>query len=167
MATTARRPQLQTFTISGERFTAVTMTSGDLAALDIEHLDLPADRTGMQGLRGWDIYDGAGAHIGRVISRSTVMAAEWFDSHVQLDWLLAKWGCRRLERAVHEISRLRYETLRQLRVENERRTEQEGREAYAAYLQRNGLVLDEDGDEVYASFATGRPAPTFGDTFAA
>ncbi|MFD3931742.1 hypothetical protein [Streptomyces sp. NPDC058614] len=166
MATTARRPQLQAFTLRGERFTAVVMTFGDLAVLDIEHLDLPEDHAGLQGLRGWDVYDGAGAHIGRVTSRACVMTAEWFDDHVQLDWLLAERGCRRLERGVAQIVRLRDDTLRPLRIESERRAEQERREAYAAHLQRNGLVLDEDGEEVYAprdDHAT--PAPTFGAAF--
>ncbi|MGW0647682.1 hypothetical protein ACWD4T_02565 [Streptomyces umbrinus] len=157
MATTARRPQLLIFTIRGERFTAVAMTSGDLAVLDIEHLDLPEDRTGLQGLRGWDLYDGVGTHIGRVISRSTVMAAEWFDSHVQMDWLLAERGCRRLERGVAQIVRLRDDTLHPLRIESKRRHEQERREAYTAHLQRNGLVLDEDGEETYAPPASGTP----------
>ena len=51
-------------------------------------------------------------------------------------------------------------------ADSARREEQERRGAYAAYLQQNGLVLDEDGEEVYArrDRSTGA-TPTFGDTF--
>ena len=166
MAATARRPQLQDFTLRGERFTAVVMTSGDLAVLDIEHLGLPEDRTGMQGLRGWDVYDGAGTHTGRVIGRSTIVAAEWLDTLTD-DWLLAKWSCRRLERAVHEIVRLRDDHTAQRTAADARRTELQRRADYADHLQRHGLVLDEDGDERYADrTAHGVPARGFGDAFA-
>ncbi|WP_328825970.1 hypothetical protein OHT77_01030 [Streptomyces sp. NBC_00252] len=166
MAATARRPELQLFSIGGERFTAVVMTSADLAVLDIEHLGLPEDRTRMQGLRGWDVYDGAGLHIGRVIGRSCVVAAEWFDA-VAEGWLLARWSCRRLERAVREIARLRDDIEGERAAASARQEEQEQRAAYAAYLQRHGLVLDEDGDERYAD-RTGHTAspPGFGDVFA-
>jgi len=166
MATTARRPELQLFTVGGERFTAVVMTSGDLAVLDIEHLALPEDRTGMQGLRGWDVYDGAGAHMGRVTGRSTIVAAEWLDTLTD-DWLLAKWSCRRLERAVHEIVRLRDDHAAQRATADARRTELQQRADYAGHLQRHGLVLDEDGAERYADrTAHAAPAPGFGDVFA-
>ncbi|MGW0836494.1 hypothetical protein [Streptomyces prunicolor] len=165
MATTARRPELQLFSIGGERFTAAVMTSADLAVLDIEHLGLPEDRTRMQGLRGWDVYDGAGLHIGRAIARSCVVAAEWFDT-VAEDWLLARWSCRRLERAVCEIARLRDDIEGERAAASARKEEQEQRAAYAAYLQQHGLVLDEDGEEVYASRDRSTGAtPTFGDAF--
>jgi hypothetical protein len=39
------------------------------------------------------------------------MTAEWYDDVEQQDWILAKWGCRRLERAAVEIVRLREEVL--------------------------------------------------------
>jgi hypothetical protein len=39
------------------------------------------------------------------------MTAEWYDDVEQQDWILAKWGCRRLERAAVEIVRLRDEVL--------------------------------------------------------
>lgn len=32
--------------------------------LDIDHLDFPEGRNDLQGRRGWDVYDGAGVHIG-------------------------------------------------------------------------------------------------------
>ncbi|GAA1376187.1 hypothetical protein [Streptomyces beijiangensis] len=61
-STGTRCPQLSTLTVGGGRFTAVVRTAGGLVALDIEHLGLLQDRTGMQGLRGWDVYDGVGTH---------------------------------------------------------------------------------------------------------
>ncbi|QIB49487.1 hypothetical protein [Streptomyces aureoverticillatus] len=165
MAATARRPQLHTFTIGGERFTAVAMPPSDLVLLDIEHLGLPEDRTGMQGLRGWHVYDGASSHIGRVIGRSTIVVGEWFDTLTE-DWLLAKWGCRRLERAVHEIARLREDITAPRVIADARHTELQQRADYAGYLQRHGLVLDEDGDEMYAhSGCRTTPTPTFGTVF--
>ncbi|MGY1503730.1 hypothetical protein ACW4TU_45465 (plasmid) [Streptomyces sp. QTS52] len=115
----------------------------------IEHLGLPEDRTGMQGLRGWDVHDGAGTHIGRVIGRSTVVAAEWLDTLTD-DWLFAKWSCRRLECAVHEIVRLRDDHADQRSAADARRTELQQCADYADHLQRHGLVLDEDCDERYA-----------------
>ncbi|MEV6403969.1 hypothetical protein AB0M58_13625 [Streptomyces bobili] len=151
--------------------TAVPMTPAELVIEDIEALQLPEDRTGLMPLRGgWQVYDATGQHIGRVMACSCVLVAEWYDSHVHMDWLLAMWHCRRLERGVFEILRLRDETLRQLRIENEWRAERQRRKAYAADLARHGLVLDEDGDEVPAHLTPGaRPVaevlgPTAGCT---
>ncbi|WP_405867980.1 hypothetical protein OG407_49260 [Streptomyces sp. NBC_01515] len=142
------------------------MTSSDLTALDIEHLALPEDCTGMQGLRGWHVHDGAGTHMGRVVCRSTIVAAEWLDTLTD-DWLLAKWSCRRQERAVHEIVRLRDDHIAQRTAADARRTELQQRADYADHLQRHGLVLDEDGDERYADrTAHGVPPRGFGDVFA-
>ncbi|MFC9848641.1 hypothetical protein ACFWFF_34750 [Streptomyces sp. NPDC060223] len=94
------------------------------------------------------------------------MAAEWFDDHVQLDWLLAERGCRRLEHGVAQIVRLRDATLSPLRIESERRAEQVRRVGLAAHLQRHGLVFDEDGKEAYAPRDRNVDAtPTFGATF--
>ncbi|MGW0334322.1 hypothetical protein ACWD0J_21045 [Streptomyces sp. NPDC003011] len=156
MVTASRlRSPLQVFRVGGEQVTAVPMTPAELVTEDVEALQLPEDRTGLMPLRGWQVYDATGQHIGRVMARSCVLVAEWYDSHVQMDWLLAMWHCRRLERGVFEILRLRDETLRQLQIENERRAERERREAYAAGLARRGLVLDEGGDEVPAHLAPG------------
>lgn len=147
MTTTAtRRPALRTFTKLGETFTVVQLTAADLAGLaeTVADLGLPADLTGLQPLKGWNVFDAQGEHIGRVFARSTVMTAEWYDAHAQLDWLMAEWGCRRLERAVYQIALLRRETLRGLRITAAQRET----ESYLALLESRGLGLDEDGDEV-------------------
>ncbi|WP_329557398.1 hypothetical protein [Streptomyces sp. NBC_00696] len=102
----------------------------------------------------------------RVIGRSTIVAAEWLDTLTD-DWLLAKWSCRRLERAVHEIVRLRDDHTAQRATADAWRTELQQRADYADHLQRHGLVLDEDGDERYADRAShAAPARGFGDAFA-
>jgi hypothetical protein len=146
--TSTRRTPLHTITTNDEQVTVLPMTPTELASEEtqelIDDLNLPRDSwPGFNPLKGWHIYDAHGEHVGRVLSRGCVMTAEWYD-RVRRDWLLAKWGCRRLERAVTEILRLRDEIIRASKAE----AEQLQRGEYAAYLERNGLVLDEDGDEM-------------------
>lgn len=108
-----RRPAARTITTRGEQVTTIAMTSTELTepTEDIDSLDLPEDRTQLMPLAGWNLYATDGEHIGRVFYRAGVMTAEWFDHIEEQDWILAKWGCRRLERAVIEILRLRDERL--------------------------------------------------------
>ena len=97
--------------IDGETVTVFTLNDLELAAVaeDIEALGLPTDRHGFNALAGWTVRDGSGRTVGRLFSRGVVMTAEWFDSVDQCEWVLAKWGCRRLERGVREILRMRDE----------------------------------------------------------
>lgn len=101
--------QTRAITFNGETVHACPMGAVELAlvAEDIELLGLPeVDWTGFNSLRGWTLWSG-GRNIGRVLSRGTVMTAEWLDNIDQHDWVLAKWGCRRLENGVREILRMR------------------------------------------------------------
>lgn len=98
-----------TITFNGETVQACPMSAIELEinAEDIELLGLPeTDWTGFNALRGWSIWS-SGRNIGRVFSRGPVMTAEWFDNIDQRDWVLAKWGCRRLEYGIREILRMR------------------------------------------------------------
>lgn len=124
-----RRTAIRTLTIDfdgrDEQVTATPMTDRDLACHteDIDLLDLPMDRTRnhFSPLKGWDLYDAQGEHFGRVFSRGGVMTAEWYDDLDQQDWLLAEWGCHRLERAAYQILLLRAETTRACRLASEAR----------------------------------------------
>lgn len=101
--------QVRAITFNGETVHACPMSAVELDVLaeDIELLSLPeVDWTGFNALRGWTLWS-KGSDIGRVFSRGTVMTAEWFDNIEQHDWVLAKWGCRRLENGVREILRMR------------------------------------------------------------
>lgn len=100
---------ITTLVIGGETVTVFTMNDLELAAVaeDINSLDLPTDRHGFNALAGWTVRDGSGRTVGRLFSRGTVMTAEWFDSVDQCEWVLAKWGCRRLHLGVREILRMR------------------------------------------------------------
>lgn len=134
------------FAFNDHRITVVPMTASDLseAADDIEVLDLPNDRTGILALKGFNLYNQAGDHFGRIFARGGVMTAEWYDDAIQNDWVLAKWNCRRLELGIIEILRLRDETIRPL----VKVAEQCRREDYLAYLDQNDLALDEEGYEI-------------------
>lgn len=169
MTPTARRAPLQALTISGEQVIAVLMTAADLAeqATDMNDLALPrpyGPSSEFGRARGWWIDDTAGDNIGRVLTRGCVMTAEWWDG-VEHDWILARWGCRRLERAAAEITHLRDETQR-MRHLTEQARQRQRHEEYLAELARRGLALDEDGYEV-ALKTTERHVPTFAEAFAA
>lgn len=105
--------EITTLTIDGETVTVLPLNTLELATLaeDIDSLGLPTDRHGFNALAGWTIRDTAGRTIGRLFSRGVVMTAEWYDSLEQGEWILAKWGCRRLERGIREIIRLRDQRL--------------------------------------------------------
>ncbi|PKV84262.1 hypothetical protein [Streptomyces sp. TLI_146] len=55
-----------------------------------------------------------------------MISAGWFDTLAE-GWLLAEWACRRLERAVHEIVRLRDDIEGERGADSARCEEQEQR----------------------------------------
>lgn len=125
-----RRTAIRTLTINfagrDQQVTAIPMTDRDLTdhADDIDTLDLPTDRSGygFNALKGWNLYDAQGEHFGRVFSRGTAMTAEWYDNIDQQEWLLAEWGCRRLERAAYQIFLLRDQMVREYSLASEARS---------------------------------------------
>lgn len=129
MAATRRTP-IRTLTINfsgrDQQVTAIPMTDRDLAdyADDINTLDLPVDRSGygFNPLKGWNLHNAQGEHFGRVFSRGAVMTAEWYDNIDQQEWLLAEWGCRRLERAAYQILLLRDKMVRDYSLASEARS---------------------------------------------
>ncbi|MCM2424147.1 hypothetical protein [Streptomyces sp. RKAG293] len=131
MVANAHRPPLQVLTVRGEQVTAVPMSRAELAGEDLGYLGLPDDYTGLQPLKGWNVYDHQGDHFGRVYARSTVMVAEWLDTFVQGDYVLAKWGCRRLARAIAEILIIRDDVVGPIVSANHARAAQWATEAAA------------------------------------
>lgn len=161
---TAPRTALQMIPVghvdgTSESFIVMALTDTELAGLtDVaDDLSLPYDRNGFNRLKAWHVFDTTGAHIGRVISRGSVMTAEWYDGLEQQDWILAEWACRRLERAVYQITLIRDEVTRRVRAQAAavRRADQAA--SYLRYLETEGLGLDEDGDEVPARYGVQSP----------
>ncbi|AKZ60750.1 hypothetical protein SAM23877_p041 (plasmid) [Streptomyces ambofaciens ATCC 23877] len=147
--TTTRHPAIRTLTIAGQQVTVIPMTTTDLThhTEDIDVLDLPNDYHHLAPLRGWNIYDATGQHIGRLFSRGGIMTAEWYDDIDEFDWILAEWNCRRIERGIHQIFLLRDERLRAAKLAAQAKV-QEREAAYLVELAHQGLTLDEDGRQV-------------------
>lgn len=155
MNAAALRAPLRSFTEGGERFTVIDLTEPELAGLAETADDLGMPKAvygiGMPGFRGWNVFDGEGQHIGRVLARGAVMTAEWYDHIEQNEWITAEWGCRRLERAVYQIALIRDQTVRVYRQRKTQEDRARAAQTYLDYLAQHGLALDEYGDEVPAA----------------